>query len=288
MGPSVAVEDRGPTGGVECPGRQHRLLLLWALVFVAFRVLFPLARAIPLLIGLPIAIAASMLLSLFGPRIAAPLRVSTGVALGVFAVFGPLSLGVSGLKIGPPAWPVTPLIAAASDLCLILAAIGLGKALLRLFREPNLLVPAAAVAALVDYAMVYSPSGTTRAVLERHSEMVGRLSVQVPVPGIPALQLGIGFGDFVFFSLFLSAAVRFGLRERRTFWLCYAFLVAGMGVVAIVGIPVPALVPMGIAFLIANGSRMRFERSELVALGVAALLIAVAAGVAVGVRGLAH
>lgn len=288
VGPTVDSEEGGPTGGGKAPAQQYRVLLLWALAFLAFRVLFVRLDGLPPSLALPVGVAVFMLLSLLGPRYAAPLRLPPVVSLLGFMLFGALSLGIAAWWGGPPPRPLPVPLAAVADLCLILAAIALGHLLLRLFREPNLLVPAAVAAAVIDYAMVYSPSGTTRALLEQHAEVVDKLSVAVPVPGMPDLQLGVGFGDFVFLSLFLAAAVRFDLRERRTFWVCTAFLVVAMALVALTGVPVPALVPMAIAFVVANAGRIRFAREEVRAMGVVALVIAAAAVLALVARTLRH
>jgi len=139
--------------------------------------------------------------------------------------------------------------------------------------------PAAIAAAVIDYWGVYH--GTTRAVIEQHSEWVPKLSVHVPVPtspGLPDLSLGIGLGDFVFLTLFLASARRFGLRERRTFWLSFLFLVSAMAVVLLFDRNVPALVPMSAAFLLANVGRFRFQQSELRAMLYAAVIVAVVVG----------
>lgn len=280
---AVAASERmkigRPTGGADPPGRQRERVLLWMLVFLGFRTLLPLAGALPREAVVPAAVLLSMLLALWGPRIAAPASIPSRWRVPLFILFAALSFGVAGALPGAEMRYPAALLGAFSDLFLIAAAVALGQFLAGLFREPNLLVPAAVAAAVIDYWGVYY--GTTRAVIEQHSDWVPKLSVQVPVPGAPGmpdLQLGIGFGDFVFLTLFLVCARQFGLRERLTFWLSFALLVSAMSVVLVFDRNVPALVPMSVAFLLANVGRFRFQRSELFAMLYAALILAAAVG----------
>lgn len=274
-----------PTGGDDPPGRQRERVLLWMLLFLGFRALLPLAGSLPRQAVLPGAVLLSMLLALWGPRVAAPIAVPSRWRILLFVLFAALSLGVATALPGAATRHAAVLLGAFSDLFLIAAAVMLGQFLAGLFREPNLLVPAAVAAAVIDYWGVYH--GTTRAVIEQHSDWVPKLSVQVPVPGAPGmpdLQLGIGFGDFVFLTLFLVCARQFGLRERRTFWLSFALLVGAMSFVVIFDRNVPALLPMSVAFLLANVGRFRFQRSEVFAMLYAALILAAAVGLVLVLR----
>ncbi|HHX39417.1 MAG TPA: hypothetical protein GX715_05580 [Armatimonadetes bacterium] len=279
----MAASDRWkmgrPTSGGDLPGRQRERILLWVLLFLGLRTLLPLAVFLPRPVAVPAAMLLAMLVALWGPRVAAACSLPARWGLPLFILFGICSFAVAGVLPGAATPHAAVLLHAFSDLFLIAAAIALGQALAALFREPNLLVPAAIAAAVIDYWGVYY--GTTRAVIEQHSEWVPKLSVHVPVPtspGLPDLSLGIGLGDFVFLTLFLASARRFGLRERRTFWLSFLFLVSAMSVVLLFDRNVPALVPMSAAFLLANAGRFRFQRSELRAMLYAALILAVVVG----------
>ncbi len=268
-----------PTSGGDLPGRQRERILLWILLFLGLRTLLPLAVFLPRPVAIPAALLLAMLVALWGPRVAAACSLPVHWGLILFILFGACSFAVAGVLPEATTPHAGILLHAFSDLFLIAAAIALGQALAALFREPNLLVPAAIAAAVIDYWGVYH--GTTRAVIEQHSEWVPKLSVHVPVPtapGLPDLGLGIGLGDFVFLTLFLACARRFGLRERRTFWLSFLFLVSAMAVVLLFDRNVPALVPMSAAFLLANVGRFRFQQSELRAMLYAAVIVAVVVG----------
>lgn len=269
------------SGGGSRADRQRRLMLLWVLGFLGFRVVVPLAAFLPLSASLvrPVALLAFMLLSLLGPRLIGPLPLRPVWRALLFPILAALSLATAGALPGTSTASAGLLLSAFSDLFLIGAASVLGALLAGFLREPNILVPASVVAALVDFWGVYF--GTTRMVLERHQEVVSKLSVQVALPALPGaldLQIGIGFGDFVFLSFFLVCARRFDLREGRTFWFSFVFLLAAMAIVVWLGPNVPALLPMAAAFLAANAGCFRLQRSEALAMLYAGLIIAVLLG----------
>jgi hypothetical protein len=63
------------------------------------------------------------------------------------------------------------------------------------------------------------------------------------------------------------------LNVRGTFWWMYGLLTGTMLIVLLTGINVAALIPMGLAVLIANGRQMRLQRSEAFATAYAVALI---------------
>lgn len=257
--------------------RRREVVWLWALSFLALRTLVPYARGWPPWLVRPTALLLFMLLSFLGPRLAAPFSLALKWRIALVPLLASLSLIAAHAQPGAATPPAAALLSGFSDLCLIGTAVVVGQILADLFREPNLLVPAAVVAAVVDFWGVNY--GTTQQVLKKAPHVVSKLSVHVPLPGMTDVPLGIGFGDFVFFTLFLTCAVRFGLRERLTFWLGFLLLLGAMGVVVALNLNVPALVPMAAAFLLANVGRFRFQRSEVRAMGVAGLLLATLIGI---------
>jgi hypothetical protein len=75
------------------------------------------------------------------------------------------------------------------------------------------------VALLIVPVDIFSVArGPTRHIVEEQPEVFNALSIAFPVPGQQnSAQLGLP--DVLFFSLFLAAAVKFGLRQRLT-WIC--------------------------------------------------------------------
>ncbi|MBI3946506.1 MAG: hypothetical protein HY321_11350 [Armatimonadetes bacterium] len=279
--PGAGVDVRGD-GSEASLRRRREALLPWALCFLALRALVPYAGHWPPMLVRPAAIILFMLLSFWGPRLAAPIALPPRLRAALLPLLAGLSLLTAYAQTGADSAPAAALLSGYSDLFLIAAAVLLGQVLAGIFREPSILVPVAVVAAGVDYWGVNY--GTTHEVLKKAPDVVSKLSVQVPLPGLMDVPLGIGFGDFVFFTVFLACAVRFGLRERLTFWLGFLFLLGGMAVVVAADLNVPALVPMAVAFLLANVGRFRFQRSEAVAMGYAALIIAALIGLVVVLR----
>jgi hypothetical protein len=121
---------------------------------------------------------------------------------------------------------------------------------LRYFENLSWVVLVAALVPWIDAISVWR--GPTRHIVEEQEEVFTALSIAFPLPGEHA-SANLGLPDVLFFSLFLAAAVRFGLRTRWT-WvamalsfgatlaLAVAFDVAGL----------PALPGLCIAFLAVN------------------------------------
>jgi hypothetical protein len=158
-------------------------------------------------------------------------------------------------------------------LSITLACSFFGIALSRIVREPNVLLPVALVAMPVDYIGAMTNIGFTQNVVRSHPQIVQ--AVSVPVPTVGGLQpIGfIGPGDALFLAFFLAAVLRLNLNIRGTFWWMYGLLTGTMLTVLLTGINVAALVPMGLAVLIANGRQMRLQRSEVFATTYAVALI---------------
>jgi len=179
--------------------------------------------------------------------------------------------GSAGAEIG---------LAAVQDLLLMLTAAFLGCTISYVIREPNILLPAAVFAGLVDYWSV--SWGPLSRIMEKKPSVVAAMSVHVPtpVPGVPGTM--IGMGDFVFLALFFGVLYRFGMNVRGAFWLGYLLLTAAMLVVLGYGGALPALVPMGVAVVATNIRRFHLNRDELLAtlyVGVLLLVLLVASGV---------
>ncbi|MDR3707953.1 MAG: hypothetical protein P4L33_06615 [Capsulimonadaceae bacterium] len=151
----------------------------------------------------------------------------------------------------------------------------LGIVLSRIIREPNVLLPVAFVAMPIDYLGAMTPTGYTADMVKHHPHAVQNVMVSVPhVQGLMPIGF-IGPGDVLFVAFFLAVVQHLSLNERGTFRWMYILLTATMVVVAIAPIPIniAALVPMGLAVLIANFRHFKLQRSEVFASIYAAIIV---------------
>lgn len=166
-----------------------------------------------------------------------------------------------------------------SQLSLVLLAISLGYMVSFIVREPNILLPAAVCAAFVDYWNV--TMGPLGQMLEKRPDIVEKVAVHVPAmaTGMPLVM--IGMGDIVFLALFFGVLFRFSMNVNGAFWLGFILLTISL-FVAMLGIPIPALVPMGIAILAANARHFKLKREELFAtlyVGIFLLILLIASAI---------
>lgn len=156
-----------------------------------------------------------------------------------------------------------PATVVAGDLGKVLLAGGIGLMLGRALREPNLLLPAGLFAAFADAVVV--SRGTVRIALSTPAgaELVKKVSAGVPAihPSLPSLT--IGPADFLFLGFFLCCAARFGWGLRRNAGVLALVLALSLGLVPLLD-RVPALAPMGLAFLLLNARRFRLTRTEMI------------------------
>jgi hypothetical protein len=109
------------------------------------------------------------------------------------------------------------------------------------------------VACIVPWVDAYSVwRGPTNHIVHHHRQVFSTLSFAFPVPGEESAA-NLGLPDLLFFSLFLAAAARFGLRVFPT-WVC---LVASFGATIAIAVAwnkpgLPALPLLSLAFLLAN------------------------------------
>ena len=147
-----------------------------------------------------------------------------------------------------------------------------GILLSRIVREANVLLPVALVAMPIDYLGAMTPIGFTQNAVAHNPGLVRALSVPVPAVGGGAHHHGalhpigfIGPGDALFMAFFFAVALRLNLNVRGTFWWMYGLLTATMLLVLFTEVNVAALVPMGLAVLIANGRAFKLKREEVFA-----------------------
>ena len=180
-------------------------------------------------------------LSLFVAWLALPLReaVTDSWLLGLGALFATVTV-VLGLAEADAAANVT-------KLC---AVILVGWWFLVFFEHVGLVLLIALLIVPVDIFSV--ARGPTKHIVENQPQVFDALSIAFPVPGEHS-SAQLGLPDVLFFSLFLAATVRFGLRSRLT-WVLTAFSF-GATLALTVGTDVgglPALPLLSVAFVAAN------------------------------------
>jgi len=188
------------------------------------------------------------------------LLVSTGLVPAVFALVwlalplrarrGTLALAVAFALLAA-VWSRAGLDVAA-NFAKLAAAAALAFWFLSYFERLSWVVLVAAMIPLVDAFSVWR--GPTRHIVTEEPQVFDALSFAFPVGGEASFDLGLP--DILFFSLFLGAAARWGLRVGWT----WAAMVASFGVTMALALWVdpfgigglPALPGLSFAFLLAN------------------------------------
>ena len=123
------------------------------------------------------------------------------------------------------------------------------------------------VACIVPWVDAYSVwRGPPNQIVHNHRHVFSTLSFAFPVPGEESAA-NLGLPDLLFFSLFLAAAARFGLRVPAT-WIALVASFGGTIAIAVLwGKPgLPALPLLSAAFLLANADllwrRLRRDRAR--------------------------
>lgn len=270
-----------------------QMALLALGTYVAFELLLPVVplprHRLPLvLLGslVIISTAAFMLLQLWLAQAVVNLKPRLAVSAALVALFVALWIPnylylehVRALHHPPPF-----LALLSQALIITLGGAFLGILLSRIIREANVLLPVALVAMLVDLVGAMTSIGFTQNVVASNPALVRGVSVPVPTVGSAGPHGGlhilgfIGPGDALFMAFFFAVALRLGLNVRGTFWWMYGLLTVTMLAVLFTGINIAALIPMGLAVLIANRRYFRLKREEIFATVYAALLILVLVG----------
>ncbi|MHB1457609.1 MAG: hypothetical protein ACYC0V_11910 [Armatimonadota bacterium] len=226
-------------------GNQTHSLFIYAIYFVTI--------AITMLLQL------GMVVSLAGLKL--PAKKSALISFVALCIFIGITFLLMKTHISIPF--ILALTMAIRDMSLMIFAAALGCIISFIIKEPNIVVPVALFAAVVDYWGV--TSGPLSVVLAKRPAILDVVSVHMPVPIVNAPGTLIGLGDFVFLGIFFSILYRFALNTKLSFWLGYAFLTVTMFIVTAVDVAIPALVPIGAAIIIANYKAIELKRDEKLA-----------------------
>jgi hypothetical protein len=170
------------------------------------------------------------------------------IALGCFAA-GAIVLSAAG----------APVLANFAKFGAVTAA---GFLFLHAFESLSWIVTVAFIIPWVDAYSVWR--GPTQSITEHHPAVFTRLSIGFVVPGGNAARLGLP--DVLFFTVFLGASARFGLRPLAT-WIA---MLVGLGITMTATTfwasgGLPALPAISVGFLVANGDLLwrRLARPRL-------------------------
>ncbi len=280
------------TAAPASPGRRGagRTAGLALLAYLGFNLLLPLAPPLPfplLAVLSVLSTAVFMLLQLWLTQSLVNLRPRPLISLAPMLLFAALFLASLffiyphrswAAAVNAPLFIVTPLL---RGLTITLSCAFFGILLSRIIREPNVLLPVALVAMPIDYLGAMTSIGFTQNVVTQNPHLVQALSVPVPAIGSSPQHHGalhavgfIGPGDALFMAFFFAVVLRLNMNVRGTFWWMYGLLTLTMFIVlSPLGFNIAALVPMGLAVLIANFRHFKLKREEVFATLYAAILI---------------
>jgi hypothetical protein len=157
------------------------------------------------------------------------------------------------------------LLVFATNVFLVGAAICAGELVAKGLRAPSYLVMAAVVAAIAD---TFSVSVGPTSKLASSETALRHLALHWPAIGGGGVIPIIGVGDFLFLSIFLVGATKFGLGPRRNLIALSGAFAVGIACTVLAEVflslrGLPALPFMCGAFLLANRSRLHLTPKEL-------------------------
>ena len=171
------------------------------------------------------------------------------------------ALALAGAQIGLATW-----------------CVGLGALLASMVREKNILIPIAIFLALYDAFLVLTPVGPTSQFLQNAPQVLSTVGMSIPAAsasptmGKAAVSGYVGPADLVFLGTFFVALFRFKLRTTETLRWMIPALVAYLVVVLIFGLPLPAMVPIGLVIMVVNAREFRLTKDEKISTAIIALI----------------
>ncbi|MBN8616932.1 MAG: hypothetical protein J0L92_40490 [Deltaproteobacteria bacterium] len=185
------------------------------------------------------------------------------------------ALAMVGLALGGVS--LSPLTTALVGVLLVLAGSSAGAWVGGRIQHAGHLGVVAVVSSIADAASVLQPSGPTAQILES-APTLSFLTLGAPMLGTADVPPILGVGDVVMSALYVAAARKHQLAQRRTWIALAAGLAAAMTVVLVLELPLPALPFLGVAILVAHPEARLPPPKERVqaAIGVAILLAIVA------------
>lgn len=230
-------------------------------------------------VSFPIAVLPALNLALAAIFLAAPVlavywaadRTWTPRSVGLFLVSGLVIWGVSiamDLNVFGGKGVASAVVNAIGQVGLATWCVGLGALLTSLLREKNILVPVAIFLAVWDAFLVLTPVGPTSQFLKNAPQVLNTIGMSIPIAasepttGRAAVGAYVGPADLVFLGTFFVALFRFEMRTKETLRWMIPALVAYLVVVLVFGLPLPALVPIGLVVMLVNWREFKLSKDE--------------------------
>jgi hypothetical protein len=218
------------------------------------------------------------------------LKLRPAAAVTVFAI-GVLMMLLIERTIPHAAFPwQAAALGSAGQIAVVLWAGSVGALVAMMFKDRNLVVPAAIMLAAIDFVIVLAPAGIVHKALQSDQGRRVFEAVAYKVPSLGHLQPAafIGPADFLFVAMFFVVINRFEMKKSATLiavavaLIAYLLIVLMFGQRTFAGISLtalPALVPIGVAVLIANRSEFKMNQQEKLMCWIVAGLCALMVGV---------
>lgn len=181
-----------------------------------------------------------------------------------------LALGVLGQYIREP----EIVISALTQIARIWWPMSLGFMIGSALRDKNILLPVIIVLIAVDFWAVFAPSGTVQRGLANAEvrQLFEFVAIQIPKLGSVNPIAQMGPADPLIIGLLFISMHRFNMQSRKTVvylapvLILYFWIVLFLGDHSIFGLSLstlPALVPIGIVFLIVNRKEFQLTHQEI-------------------------
>ncbi len=201
---------------------------------------------------------------------------------GLAAVIEPIRAARKA-KQTPPSSAILLLqfVQLASDASLMGAAIFGGNLVARLINSPNMLGPICGVVALIDiWGVLFA--GPVSQIIEKAPQIAQKAMPSLPAAGALSKNahfaiepLRIGVGDYLFLGLLFAALHLNGMNWRGAAKLATPFIFFTLMIVQFSTLPMPGLLPIGLAIALPNLKFFQFTRDEKMAMLWAGLLVIV-------------
>lgn len=202
---------------------------------------------------------------------------AAGVAVQVACVIALRGMPKAGLP--------TVLVECLAQTGLLVWCTGLGSLVGLLIKDKNLILPVAIFLAGFDIFLVMTPNTFVAQTVANNPALFQSVAMRVPMaraepkPEAPQEQRGpriqalayIGPADLIFVTTFFALLFRFQMQIRKTVAWLIPVLILYMGV-ALMGMPLPALVPIGLTVLLVNIREFKFARDEKIGLALVSVL----------------
>ncbi|MCB0825316.1 MAG: hypothetical protein KDC26_03940 [Armatimonadetes bacterium] len=200
------------------------------------------------------------------------------IGIGVLLHGGGIIL-MNGLKLqGAPGVFVEVFI----QMGVLIWCMGLGALVAILIKEKNLILPVAIFLAGFDAFLILTPTTPMAQIAQKNPEIVGNIGMTVPQvkvqtpdeepkAGIVDLAYA-GPADLFFAATFFVCLYRYKMKAKKTALILGPILFLYLILVMSVGIPLPALVPIGLTVLLVNAGEFKLKKDEKLAVGFVALI----------------